>query len=240
MGVVVRADGKKSNRRAVYETLRRKVLTMELPPGSALSENELAASLGVSRTPVRESLILLSEEGLVQVFPQVGSFVSRVDPQKVADAQFLREAVELASLEDLPAELDPDLVAELEDNLARQRRPDIDREEFFALDEAFHHGLLRLSGHANAWTTVVAAKGHLDRARRLGLYDAPSPAEFAGQHVEILRAVREGDTALARQAMRAHLRAVFEDVERIRARSPELFSSNSASLPTRRNVVVWE
>ena len=124
----------RTNRRVVYETLRRKVLTLELPPGTALSENELAAAMGVSRTPVRESLILLAEEGLVQVFPQVGSFVSRVDPDGVADAQFLREAVELAALDDLPAELDAGLVDELHANLARQQEPGIDLEEFFALD----------------------------------------------------------------------------------------------------------
>ncbi|WP_208630414.1 GntR family transcriptional regulator [Amycolatopsis kentuckyensis] len=229
-----------TNRRAVYETLRRKVLTLELPPGAALSENELAASLGVSRTPVREGLILLSDEGLVQVFPQIGSFVSRVDPQRVADAQFLREAVELAALDDLPAALDDAVVEDLLDNLARQQHPDIGLEEFFALDEAFHHGLLKLSGHGNAWTTVASAKGHLDRARRLGLYDAQSPAEFATQHVEIFDAVRTGDVAVARAAMRRHLRAVFEDVERIREQSPELFSTDPTSVPTRRNVVVWE
>ena len=96
----------RTNRRVVYETLRRKVLTLELPPGAALSENELAAALGVSRTPVRESLILLADEGLVQVFPQVGTFVSRVDPDRVRDAQFLREAVELAALDDVPPDLD--------------------------------------------------------------------------------------------------------------------------------------
>lgn len=230
----------RTSRRAVYETLRRKVLTLELPPGAALSENELAAALGVSRTPVRESLILLSDEGLVQVFPQIGSFVSRVDPQRVADAQFLREAVELASLDDLPADLDTELVAELLANLDKQQQPDIGLEEFFALDEAFHRGLLRLSGHGNVWTTVASAKGHLDRARRLGLYDARSPAVFATQHVEILRAVLDKDVTLARSAMRKHLRAVFEDVERIRARSPELFSADPDSVPTRRSVVVWE
>ena len=229
-----------TNRRAVYETLRRKVLTLELPPGAALSENELAARLGVSRTPAREGLILLSDEGLVQVFPQIGSCVSRVDPQRVADAQFLREAVELAALDDLPASLDDAVVEELLENLARQRRPDIGLEEFFALDEAFHQGLLKLSGHGNAWTTVASAKGHLDRARRLGLYDAQSPAEFATQHVDIFDAVRAGDIPVARTAMRRHLRAVFEDVERIRERSPELFSADPDSVPTRRIVVVWE
>jgi GntR family transcriptional regulator, rspAB operon transcriptional repressor len=229
----------RTNRRTVYETLRRDVLTLELPPGAALSENELAARLGVSRTPVRESLILLAEEGLVQVFPQVGSFVSRVDPARVADAQFLREAVELASLEDLPARPDPELVRELRENLAAQRRPGLDVEEFFALDEAFHHALLRLSGHGNAWTTVVSAKGHLDRARRLGL-QATAPPTFTDQHVEILDAVLAGDGTGARRAMRAHLRAVFDDVERIRERTPELFASDPGSVPVRRNVVVWE
>ena len=102
-----------SSRRAVYDELRRRVLTLQLTPGAPLSENELAAELGISRTPVRESLILLSQEGLVQVFPKVGSFVSRVDPERVADAQFLREAVELASLDDVPAEPDPAQVAAL-------------------------------------------------------------------------------------------------------------------------------
>jgi DNA-binding GntR family transcriptional regulator len=160
---------------------------------------------------VREGLILLSDEGLVQVFPQIGSFVSRVDPQRVADAQFLREAVELAALDDLPASLDDTVVEELLENLARQQHPEIGLEEFFALDEAFHQGLLKLSGHGNAWTTVASAKGHLDRARRLGLYDAQTPAEFATQHVEILDAVRAGDIPVARTAMRRHLRAVFED-----------------------------
>src|SRR4051794_33712818 len=170
------ASRQRTNRRVVYEALRRRVLTLELPPGAALSENELAAELGVSRTPVRESLILLAEEGLIQVFPQVGSFVSRVDPNRVADAQFLREAVELAALDDMPADPDPDVVAELRENLARQQAPDIEVEEFFGLDEAFHHGLLQLSGHARAWPTVVSAKGHLDRARRLGLKETPPAA----------------------------------------------------------------
>src|SRR4051794_40216927 len=164
---MAQTNGRRTSRRDIYLKLRQMVLALELAPGAALSENELAASLGVSRTPVRESLILLAQEGLVQVFPKIGSFVSRVDPAQVADAQFLREAVELASLDDLPGALDAALVEELRDNLKRQRRANLDLEEFFALDEAFHHGLMRLSGHGDVWTTVAAAKGHLDRARRL-------------------------------------------------------------------------
>ncbi len=231
---------RRTSRRSIYLKLRQMVLTLELPPGAALSENELAASLGVSRTPVRESLILLAQDGLVQIFPKIGSFVSRVDPAQVADAQFLREAVELASLDALPSELDASVVAELRDNLRRQQRTQLDLEEFFELDEAFHEGLMRLSGHGNVWTTVAAAKGHLDRARRLGLHENVSPAVFADQHREIFDAAVSGDLPLARTAMRTHLRAVFSDIERIRAHSPELFATDSSSVPVRRNVVVWE
>ncbi|UPZ32830.1 GntR family transcriptional regulator [Streptomyces sp. LRE541] len=230
----------RTNRRDIYLKLRQLVLTLELAPGAALSENELAASLGVSRTPVRESLILLAQEGLVQVFPKIGSFVSRVDPAQVADAQFLREAVELASLDDLPAALDPAVVGELRANLDRQRRSDLGLEEFFDLDEAFHQGLMRLSGHGDVWTTVAAAKGHLDRARRLGLHENESPAVFVAQHREIFDAITGGNVPLARTAMRTHLRAVFDDIERIRAHSPELFATDASSVPVRRNIVVWE
>ncbi|WP_320776004.1 GntR family transcriptional regulator [Streptomyces sp. CRN 30] len=237
---MAQSNGRRTSRRDIYLKLRHLVLTLELAPGAALSENELAASLGVSRTPVRESLILLAQEGLVQVFPKIGSFVSRVDPAQVADAQFLREAVELASLDDLPARLDPEVVGELRDNLDRQQRADLGLEEFFALDEAFHQGLMRLSGHGNVWTTVAGAKGHLDRARRLGLHENVSPAVFATQHREILDAVVGGDAPLARTAMRAHLRAVFNDIERIRAHSPELFATDATTVPVRRNIVVWE
>jgi DNA-binding GntR family transcriptional regulator len=230
----------RTNRRDIYLKLRQMVLTLELAPGAALSENELAASMGVSRTPVRESLILLAQEGLVQVFPKIGSFVSRVDPAQVADAQFLRETVELASLDDLPAQLDPAVVGELRDNLERQRRADLDLEEFFDLDEAFHQGLMRLSGHGNVWATVAAAKGHLDRARRLGLHENASPAVFVAQHREILDAITGGNVPLAHTAMRTHLRAVFDDIERIRAHSPELFATDASTVPVRRNIVVWE
>lgn len=240
MEVVAEKRVRGPSRREVYETLRRQVVTLELPPGTPLSENELAAAMGVSRTPVRESLILLSREGLVQVFPKVGSFVSRVDLRKVADAQFLREAVELSSLEDISYEPDPDIVAELNANLVLQRAAAHDIEGFFGLDEAFHHGLLRLGGHGEAWSTVVSAKAHLDRARRLGLHEGSSLASFTKQHAEMLGAVVAGETAQAHLLMRKHLRMVFEDIERIWLHSPELFASDSDAIPFRRSVAFWQ
>jgi GntR family transcriptional regulator, rspAB operon transcriptional repressor len=224
----------------VHEQLRRRIISGELAPGAPLSENDLAAELSVSRTPVRESLILLADEDLVQVFPQLGSFVSRVDMRHVADAQFIREAIELASLRDAAVRLDQPALAALRDMLSRQRAVGDDAEEFFRLDEEFHQMLLAVGGHAGAWRSVESAKAHLDRARRLGLRMVSPAATLVAQHTAVVDGLASGDPAAAEAALREHLRAVFGDIERIRERSPELFVSGESGVrPARRIVTVW-
>lgn len=227
-----------SARDRTLDTLRRAVITLELKPGAPLSENELAAELAVSRTPVRESLILLREEGLVEVYPQVGSFVSLVDPERVGQAQFIREAVECTSLAQARPPFSPEHVADLRTNLRAQHEADAagDHDRFFALDEEFHRALLALAGHESAWGTVNAAKAHLDRARRLSLIDTRPMGALAEQHTQVVDAIEEGRLDDAVAALRSHLRAVFEDVERIRAVSPEYFTDGRPRRPVRRTV----
>jgi len=227
-----------SNRERVYTELRRRIVTLDLQPGASLSENELAAQLSVSRTPVRESLILLADEGLVHIFPKLGSFVTRIDPQRVAEAQFVREAIELASMPDAVTSADGAAIAELRELIAVQAAT-TDIDTFFELDEQFHRSLLAAGGHGNAWRTVVAAKAHLDRARRLGMSES-SISELTCEHAAVIDALesRDGDRAAA--SLRTHLRKVFTDIEKIQARSPELFSSGNDARPTRRVVAVWQ
>jgi DNA-binding GntR family transcriptional regulator len=231
-----------SVRDQTFETLRRGIISLELAPGSPISENELAARFGVSRTPVRESLILLREDGLVQVFPQLGTFVSRVDAAKVAEAQFIREAIECASLADAGPVSDESPIPVLRDILSQQRQSDDlhDIEEFFRLDEAFHRELLRAGGHESAWTTVHSAKAHLDRARRLSLITARPISTLIEQHTDIVDRLEQGDLDGAVACLRGHLRAVFEDVRRLREVTPELFADgDSNQRPRRRLVREW-
>jgi DNA-binding GntR family transcriptional regulator len=218
------------------ETIRRRIISLQLPPGEPLSENELAQELGVSRTPVRESLILLREEGLIQVFPQIGSFVSLVDLGRVSEAQFVREAIECASLRDLA--VDDEGIAGLRLILASQTEADAqkDVEEFFRLDEEFHRELLRLAGHESAWSAVNSAKAHLDRARRLSLLDTRPIATLIQQHTAVVDALETNNLDGADSSLRLHLRGVFEDVQRIQEATPELFSDGTLPRPSRRSV----
>ncbi|MDQ0662153.1 DNA-binding GntR family transcriptional regulator [Arthrobacter ulcerisalmonis] len=225
-----------SVRDQTLETIRRRIISLQLPPGEPLSENELAQELGVSRTPVRESLILLREEGLIQVFPQIGSFVSLVDLGRVSEAQFVREAIECASLRDLA--VDDEGIAGLRQILKSQTEADLQKnvEEFFRLDEEFHRELLRLAGHESAWAAVNSAKAHLDRARRLSLLDTRPIATLIQQHTAVVDALEANNFVDADSSLRLHLRGVFEDVQRIQEVTPELFSDGTVPRPSRRSV----
>ena len=225
-----------SVRDQTLETLRRRIISLQFRPGEPLSENELAQELGVSRTPVRESLILLREEGLVQVFPQIGSFVSLVDLGRVSEAQFVREAIECASLRDLA--VDSAGIDGLRRILREQSEANgrADVEEFFRLDEDFHRELLRLAGHESAWAAVNSAKAHLDRARRMSLLDTRPVSTLIEQHTAVVDALEANDLSDADNSLRLHLRAVFEDVQRIQEATPELFSDGTAARPSRRSV----
>jgi DNA-binding GntR family transcriptional regulator len=225
-----------SVRDKTLETIRRRIISLQLPPGEPLSENELAQELGVSRTPVRESLILLREEGLIQVFPQIGSFVSLVDLGRVSEAQFVREAIECASLRDLA--VDNEGIAGLRLILKSQAEADAqkDVEEFFRLDEEFHRELLRLAGHESAWSAVNSAKAHLDRARRLSLLDTRPIATLIQQHTAVVDALETNNLDDADSSLRLHLRGVFEDVQRIQETTPGLFSDGTVARPSRRSV----
>ncbi|MFG3156462.1 GntR family transcriptional regulator [Streptomyces sp. NPDC048219] len=223
-------------RQLVHELLRARIVGLELQPGTPLSENELAAELGVSRTPVRESLILLAEEGLVDVYPQLGTFVSRLREQDIASAQFVREALELAALRDGVERADQRDVLELRALLAAQTDAERrgDPETFFRLDEEFHARLMAAAGHPEAWSLVHHAKAHLDRARRLTLPLEDQLALLVRQHTDVVDAVERRDARGADEALRGHLRQVFADVETVRARHPQLFGEADAPPRPRR------
>src|ERR1041384_5044755 len=107
---------------AVFRTLRSAIVTLRLTPASALSEQEIADRLKVSRQPVREAFIKLSEIGLVRVLPQRGTFVTRISEKEVLDARFVREAVECAIARRASGGIAKSAMDELRDIIGEQRK----------------------------------------------------------------------------------------------------------------------
>jgi GntR family transcriptional regulator, rspAB operon transcriptional repressor len=215
-------------REQVYLTLREAIVSAELEPGRRLSENELADLLGVSRTPVREALARLRDERLVAIVPQLGTYVTLISQQGVADAAFVREALECSAIRLATPAADDTALAALQANLVAQERAvaEEDAEAFDRLDDALHQALCDLSGHDVAWTLSRRANGHLDRVRRLSLPDPAYMGEMVDEHRQVIAAVADRDADRAEQLLRHHLRMVLSSLPHIEAEHPEYFEES--------------
>jgi DNA-binding GntR family transcriptional regulator len=211
----------------VYLALREAIVSAELRPGLKLSENELAGELGVSRTPVREALARLRDERLVAIVPQLGTFVTLISPAAVADAAFVREALECAAVERAVSRLTAEAIEELQWNLnaQEQARASGNERTFDRLDEDLHRRLCDYSGHSIAWVLSRRANGHLDRIRRLSLPEPSYLSEMVAEHRDIVAALAAGDGREAESALRHHLRRVPSNLPRLQERHPDYFES---------------
>jgi DNA-binding GntR family transcriptional regulator len=211
-------------RAQVYVALRDAIVSAALEPGRQLSENELAALLGVSRTPIREALQRLREERLVAIVPQLGTFVTRISTSAVGDAQFVREALECAAIRETAVRVSDHDVAALEE----VTRDAADFDGFYVLDDELHQALCDLSGHEIAWSLSQRAKGHLNRVRRLSLPEPGYLAEMIEEHRAVVAAVAARDPDAAERALRHHLRMVLSTLPAIRAQHPDYFEEETA------------
>ena len=210
--------------RAIYAALRREIVTLALMPGTKLSENELSLRFGTSRGPVREALIRLGEDGLIEVLPQRGSFVGRLSLPAIERARFVREALEIAVVRRAAESgLPPGHQMQAEASLAAQGEAGIDAERFIDLDDAFHAGFAEGIGLGGVWSIIEREKTQFDRIRFLSLPAATPIDLLIDQHRAILGAVLDRDPAAGERAVRDHMAEVLKIVSDLPTRHPDLF-----------------
>lgn len=209
----------------VHDWLRKRVQQGDLPPGMRISETEVAAAIGISRQPVREAFIRLASDGLAEVRPQRGTYISKISVSAVLSARFIREAVE-ADLTRAVAQARPDqMLDRMADEIARQQRADKagSVEDFIDSDDRFHHLLAQAAGQDAVWTDLERLKAQMNRLRHLSMrvFDR---SFTIGQHQQILDALRQGDADAAEAAMRSHLRQMLTEVPQMAAAQPDYFT----------------
>jgi Transcriptional regulators len=211
----------------VFERLRGMIISLELPPGSPLSRAALASQFGVSSTPIRDALMRLKEEGLVEVFPQYATVVSQVDVRLAQQAHFLRQAVELEIVRMLALRHDQAFAAELNATIARQQHyaKAGDLEKFMAADNEFHSQLYAAADKQDIWSLVRSRSGHIDRLRRLHLPSPGKAQDIVRHHKLIAKAIEAGDPDEAQKHVRTHLSGTLSELAQIRARYPEYLSN---------------
>jgi DNA-binding GntR family transcriptional regulator len=212
----------------VFERLRERIVSLDLAPGSVLSRTELAAQYGLSQTPVRDALIRLGEEGLVDIFPQHATVVSRINLSSAMQAHFLRRSIELEVVRTLAQQADAALVERLRASLRAQRamRAQKDLDQFSLLDQAFHRLMYEAAGVPDLWDLVRRLSGHIDRLRRLHLPAEGKVAAVVRDHTAIVDAIEDGTPEAAQAAVRAHLSGTLGQVEQIKRQFPQYLSES--------------
>jgi DNA-binding GntR family transcriptional regulator len=210
----------------VFERLRELIISLELPPGSPLSRTTLAKQFGVSSTPIRDALMRLDEEGLVEVYPQHATVVSRIDIDRAQQAQFLRQSLELEIVRVLALDHSEQLVDELTGTIALQQQSAKagDFAKFMAADDDFHQQLYAGAGKSDLWALVKSRSGHIDRLRRLHLPSPGKAQDIVRHHKLIVTAIGANEPDEAQRHLRKHLSGTLGYLAEIRARFPEYLS----------------
>ncbi|KZM47578.1 GntR family transcriptional regulator [Labrenzia sp. OB1] len=210
---------------AVFEELHQQILSLELAPGTRMSEVEVAKAFGVSRQPVRDAFYRLSHLGFLLIRPQRATVITKISEAAVLRARFVRTALEIACLRAAVEIATQDDIKDLEELLKEQQAAVSagERQKFHKLDDDFHRRICEMSGHGYVWTLIREQKAHMDRVRFLSLASGAQAA--LDDHVDITAALRAGDGELAAASLTTHLSRIRTILGRIRADNPEHFEN---------------
>ena len=193
-------------RQYAYRTLRENIISLELEPGAPFNDVEMSQMIGISRTPVREALIELSKMGLVDIQPQRGSYIAKIDYELVEESRFMRLVLENAVLalvcEGISPEHEEMLRANMEEETRHLEAGDYTR--LFELDTDFHRLLFTSVGKARTYGIIHSQMVHFDRLRALSLKSL-KPDKIVEDHENILYAIGRRDSELAEMLMTRHL-----------------------------------
>lgn len=217
-------DGRAATR--IHAILQDEIVRLQLKPLDTLNEKQLGQRFGVSRTPVREALLRLADEGLVEIYPQSGTFVSRIPRRALYEAILIRKALEATTVSlAIAAMKDGSRFGSLEDNQAAliEASEAGDIPLFHRLDTEFHQLIADIAGYPGIWTVIAQVKVHIDRYRFITLPRTGRLDIVIAEHSAIIEAIRGRDDGAAVLAMSQHIGRMTEELDDIGDLDPDLF-----------------
>ncbi|MGE0503120.1 MAG: GntR family transcriptional regulator [Rhizobiaceae bacterium] len=210
----------------VHRRLRDDILALRLAPGAGVSENELALAYGTGRTPIREALLRLADEGLVEIVPKSGTRVTRIPVARLPEAIIVRKALEEVTTRAAAQRASTSDLMGLRVLLQRQTEAADagDEAAFHAADEAFHAEIAAAAGYPGIWTLVQQVKMHVDRYRLLTLPQEGRMARVQRDHAAIVAGLEARDADAAAAAMATHIDQLRLDIAVIRNSYPDYFA----------------
>lgn len=197
--------------RQVHALLRRLIVGVQFLPNQIISDREIASQLGISKTPVREAIIRLEDEGLVRVVPKSRTYVVPISLERFHEGYYMRKHLELAAARDAARHRTFEDACRLEAFLTKQRDAAESQAywDFFQLDEQFHATIFRAAGVAGVWEMVNAAKVEIDRVRSLKVvFGVRNLERVIRDHAAIARAIVDHDVEAVEEATQIHMGSI--------------------------------
>lgn len=193
----------------VFDTLKKDILDLELKPGQAISENEICARFDVSRTPVREALRRLQEQGFVNTVPYSGTYVTLLNLDDIRQMIYMRVAVELMVMRDFMETQTPLLLEEIRHQIRCQelliREPDFEPEQFYRMDAQMHTIWFAATGREKLWDFIQAQQLHYTRFRMLDFVTETDFTRIIKEHARLLELLEQKDEKGLEAALKEHL-----------------------------------
>ncbi|MBO7582230.1 MAG: GntR family transcriptional regulator [Treponema sp.] len=216
---------KESNRDYAFRVIRDNIISLELKPGTMISEQDLAYELDLSRTPVHEALQELSKTKIVEIFPQKGSLVSLINLELVNEAVFVRATLESAITEEACKIANDEDIKYLTENVELQefllKQNNIDK--FMEMDNLFHQKMYEITNKMQCYYMVKSMNIHHDRFRALRVHGADR-TPILKIHKQILQAIQDKDAEAARELTAEHINRTRLDAAEIQKKYPQYFA----------------
>lgn len=209
----------------VYQDLRSEIVSMRLVPGTAILEKDLALRYGVSRTPVREAVLRLAKDRLIDVVAKSGTFVAPIPLAMVREALVARRALESATVREATEKASESQLMEIRAIIQRQREKAEagDEAAFHRADDDFHAAIAAAGRLGGIWEMIQQIRIQIERYRRLTLPQPGRMMKVVGEHEAVLDAMVRRDADEAVKKMAYHLNKLQLDIAVFRDMWPDYF-----------------
>lgn len=217
---------KESNREYVYRTLKENIINFSYVPGDMISEPEICAAFEMSRTPIREAFIKLSEDNLVSIYPQKGTFISKINVARLDEAIFMRDSLEKSVFKIAINKLSAEDITELKKLVKFQEgilEFGSDIKEFFYLDNQFHATIFNKCGFSTIWNSIENISQDYNRFRFLDTISKINATKVIEQHTAIIEAIEKKDEDFFNKVISEHLRNICPQLEIFKEKFPNYF-----------------
>ena len=216
-----------------YENLKRDIMTLSLMPGEVLSAAKIADRYNVSRTPAREALVKLETEGLVDIYPQVGSVVSKIDENRAKQEWFVRRALEMGVVDGLFENVSEDDIRKMREYCRQMEEISDEMEDpfktydYLRYDNEFHAVTYFVAGQKLAAELVANTMAHYNRIRFLIIREKTYNDRTLESHEQLVSSIGARNKETYRKLLHEHIWFFEKDIEEIKKVRPLLFKQDT-------------